>query len=49
MMSFGWRPNQSCYQPAQTVQAAAQPSCSVPFWLWVALGVAAYAGLKQSK
>jgi hypothetical protein len=49
MMSFGWRPNQSCYQPAVPIQAAQQPTCSVPMWFWVALGIATYAGLSKSK
>jgi hypothetical protein len=49
MMSFGWRPNQSCYQGAQQLQAAAAPSCAVPMWFWLALGVAAVAGLSSGK
>ena len=52
MMSFGWRPNESCYQTSQQVQAAANPpatSCGVPGWFWLALGVAAVAGLSKKK
>lgn len=44
MMSFGWRPNQSCYQVPQQLQNAPAPSCSVPTWFWLALGVAVVAG-----
>jgi hypothetical protein len=47
MMSFGWRPNQSCYTGAQQLQPAAPPPCAVPTWFWVALGVAAVAGLSS--
>lgn len=51
MMSFGWRPNQSCYQSADQVQATATPasSCAVPGWFWLCLGVAAVAGLSKKK
>jgi hypothetical protein len=45
MMSFGWRPNQTCYRVAQQQQPATTASCSVPTWFWLALGVAAIAGL----
>ncbi len=49
MMSFGWRPNQSCYQAAQQLQPASAPPCGVPTWFWLALGVAAVAGLSNKK
>jgi hypothetical protein len=47
MMSFGWRPNQTCYRVAQQQQPAVTEgaSCSIPAWFWLALGVAAIAGL----
>jgi len=48
MMSFGWRPNQSCYQIPQQLNAA--PSCApVPTWFWLALGVAAFAGMSRKE
>lgn len=45
MMSFGWRPNQSCYTQAQQVTPPAQ--CAVPVWFWLALGAAAIAGMSK--
>jgi len=47
MMSFGWRPNQSCYQPVAQVSAPAP--CTTPVWFWVALGVAVVAGVSNRK
>lgn len=46
MMSFGWRPNQSCYQVPQQQQNAA-PACAVPLWFWLALGAATVAGMSS--
>jgi hypothetical protein len=51
MMSFGWRPNQSCYEGAAQGQAAIAPPspCAVPGWFWLCLGVAALAGISKQK
>ena len=49
MMSFGWRPNQSCYAPVGQYQVKQQSlaSCEVPGWFWFALAFATVAGLSK--
>jgi hypothetical protein len=49
MMSFGWRPNQSCYVNAQKETAKQIVSCPSPTWFYVLVGVAIIAGTAGKK
>lgn len=46
MMSFGWRPNQSCYENQAQVNKTACPSAA---WWYVLLGLAVVAGASGGK
>jgi hypothetical protein len=47
MMSFGWRPNQSCYQAVgkQTAKAACPSAC----WWYALLALAVVGGVAVKK
>ncbi len=47
MMSFGWRPNQSCYENAAQVQQKA--SCPSAAWWYVLMGLAVVGGIAGRK
>lgn len=47
MMSFGWRPNQSCYSNQAQVQD--KQACPSAGWWYVLLGIAVVAGASGKK
>ena len=49
MMSFGWRPNQSCYEKAAKQTAKAAGQCPSATWFYLLLGVAIIAGTSGKK
>jgi hypothetical protein len=55
MMSFGWRPQNSCYvsatkAPASDSQVPAAPMCAAtPTWFYVLLGLAVVGGMSGGK
>lgn len=44
MMSFGWRPNQSCYVNAQKETAKSAAQCPSATWFYLLLAGAIIAG-----
>lgn len=49
MMSFGWRPNQSCYSNVAKVKASEAVKCPSAMWFYLLLGVAVIAGTSGRK
>jgi hypothetical protein len=49
MMSFGWRPNQSCYVNAQKETAKSAGKCPSATWFYLLLGMAIVAGTAGKK
>jgi hypothetical protein len=50
MMSFGWRPNQSCYVPSGKQAATDQQvgACQpAPTWFYLLLGLAVIGGMSH--
>lgn len=47
MMSFGWRPNQSCYEKAGQQQT--QVACPSVTWWYLLLGLAVVGGMAAKK